>query len=550
MGVTLISLVSGLQSLYTLWLGRADEQQTIATSITAAAAMADSEVYRLAWEQLDRVAGLATEPELLEHRVAIAMPWVRWLTFQSMREQNYEKITELVLPYLYRGLNDAASHPAFDIRAHIAWASYLRDLANGAGSDSVPMLEEVVAQDPDNLYGNTMLGFLTGRSKGPEGLAEITARFDAADTRGDVTWANSLQWSTLDNLLRESTQRSSFSIETQQRIASRYVAASARSPEKVSSNSSPLRTWLYFMDDADTPVLNQLAEAAPPDPYIEILETIYQSTPPSPAARYLLARLEQKRGNVEAAEAHYGEALQARKPTLKAMATAALSEMTGRPVASEPDPGRGYFTDTKPEGMVPWRFHADTLSNFNFAWRGDNFNDALDFFDAIAPAPTREIYVQQLGVLRRARDRVKEHVDGGRRWLLQAGPSEQVEQDLVVPHWNLSAVWYLVGRVAAVNADWDTSITEWTDLYPNLADGVSLDWELAIAHGTRAQETDDSTPGSTAQDVQQSLFYLESFIQRMRRDNEAIAWQELHAEHAFRVLHGEPRYRELVRGRL
>lgn len=548
--ITVLSLISGIRSLGNLWLQWADEREAIASSLGAARLMAETEQFELAWTQLDLAAALVTEPEILANRVAIAMAWIRWLGSQWMGEQNYHLTTEQLLPYLYRGLTEADLVNVNDVRAHIIWANYLKSLAVQVDAEPIKMLEDVLLDQADNLYAATMIGFLKGRRDGYRAFDEIVVLFAQAASSGDRAWAERIQLSTLGGLLADAP-RNEASFDQSLKIAKHYLSVVARHLPS-DSYSSAFSSWLFSLPDEHIEVLEELLLVLEPDVFLELLPALYHNRGISAKARYLFARLEEQQGNLGAARTHLSEltkpGITLASSALEAKVEAAQLRLGVEPSKPDNRLKRDYMHDEIPQGMEPWRFHADTLLKFPMDWIGDNLRAAFSFYEEATPTASNRDYLRTLVTLRQSRDRVKAYVDEGERRLMQAGPSEDVESSLAMPRWNLSVIWYLAGHLAFINQDWDIAITEWSDLYSRSFESETLDWELAVAHASRASLQTDSIKSQKG-DRELATYYLNEYVMRLRQEHQAIPWNEIRTESAFASIRSSAAYMELIRGR-
>ncbi len=548
--LTVLSLISGLRSLSNLWLQRADQRQAIASSLDSALLMAETQQYELAWAQLDSAAELVGEPEILSRRVTVAMTWIRWLGSQWVSEQDYHLTTERLLPYLYRGLTEPGLVNVNDVRAHIVWANYLKSLVVQVDAEPIDTLEEILSDEADNLYSVTMLGFLKGRRDGYAVFDEIVMLFSQAGSPGDLAWVKRTQLSTLSGLL-EDVHRNKAPFDQSLKIAKHYLSVAAGHLPS-GSFSSAFSGWLFSLPDEHIDALEELLFVLEPDVFLELLPALYRNRGVSSKARYMFVRLEELRGDLDAARVRLSELT---KPGIT-LSSSALRDKVGatqlrlgmEQTVLNDRSKRGYMRDEMPRDIEPWRFHTDTLLNFHMDWWGDNLDAAFSFYEEASPAANNESYLQTLKTLRQSRDRVKAYVDESERWLLQAGPSDDVESSLVAPRWSLTVIWFLTGHVAALNRDWDTAIVEWSDLDRRKLEDVTVDWELAVAHASRASL--QNTGGETkSRDEELATSYLNEYVRRLSQEHESIPWDKIRAESAFSSIRSSTAYRDLLRGR-
>ena len=541
--LTVLALISGIRSLSALWLEARDNDAATRSALEAAGLMAETTRFELAWAELDRASVVVSEPELLPYRAAVATQWVQWLGQQRTSQVDYTATVDRLLPYLYRALAEPGDLNPSDIQAHIAWATYLAAFGQDRVVDATELLQEAAARDNDNLYVQTLLGFFASMG-GYETFEDVVARFAAGPPAETDRWASGMQLATFSNLLGNGLRRSS-PHEVTYAIAREALPIAARHPKNTSFHSE-LTSWFSSLQRTEqVGLIDLLVGELEPQAFLPILEAAYRSRPIAGVARYLFGRLEEERGDLDAARAylsdfHDGWARSAR-PELLALVQDAQARL-GIALSTVPERGRNYVSDEMPPDVEPWRFHADTLRNFDYGFQTGNFFAAVDFFDTLPPDA---ITADTRAAVRGARSRVKRFIDEGERWLLETGGSESVEQDLLVPRENLAIVWYLVGRVAQLEGDLDAAITEWTDLYPRLTERVTLDWELAVAHAARSA----SEPALRQRDVAVAVRFLNEYVVRLRGEAQPVPWDDIRSEPAFASLSESPEFQALIRGR-
>ena len=413
--LAVLSLISGVRSLSALWLEYRDDSAALQSSLEAANLMAETQEFELAWDQLDRAAHVVTEPELLPYRIGVAMQWVQWLGTVPTSQADYEATIDRVLPYLYRGLADPGDVDAIDLQAHVAWAVYLGGVDNARAADeAVAMLQDV--KDSDNLYVRTLLGFFEAFN-GYEAFEDVVAHFDAAPPTNGDAWASGLQLATFGNLFET---RFMFGRDNDALflIAQRALPLAAHHPEN-DAFSSQMTSWLYSLNRSEqVGLIEELVEVVEPGAFLAVLDVAYSRSAVYGVTRYLYARLEEERGDLDAARAHLGEFdegwSRTAQPALLGLVQDAQARL-GVPVTIKPESGRDFISDELPPDVEPWRFHLDSLLNASFMFRGDNLLEAGYFFEELSP---QEVNSDIRAGLVTARDRLKEYVDEGEQWLL------------------------------------------------------------------------------------------------------------------------------------
>jgi hypothetical protein len=209
------------------------------------------------------------------------------------------------------------------------------------------------------------------------------------------------------------------------------------------------------------------------------------------------------------------------------------------------EPLAGSATLITPADGDPRRMHATTLLTFDLDFAGDELWAAANYFDEL---PVDELNPDIRAAIIQSRNRIKDYVDESERWLLETGGSEDTETRLIISRDNLALVWYLVGRVAEKSGDLDTAITEWTDLYPRLTEIIALDWELAVAHATRAGVPGQGPAGRQG-DTERAVHYLQRYVEFFRAENEPVPWEQISSEPAFTSVSDNPEFRDMLRGR-
>lgn len=546
--ITVLSLINGARSLIDLQTESQDEQATVTAALAAARLMAQTGQFKLAWAQLDQASEAIPEPDLLDDRVEVALGWLRRLVEQRLDKQSATQTADLLTPFLYRRLADREGRDALDIYAHIAWADYLKGASTSGNESPILHLEETIAADETNVYAHTFAALMKGRERGFHAFAEAVAHFEAATSPGDQDWAKKTHLAILGELLDHGIRRGA-NLTTTQQIVARLLTGLSAYGQRI-EQSSAIATWLSRLDADQIAVVDDLVSVLEPNAYIGLLEHAHRNRTLSTAARYLLARLEELRGNPARASAHLqamGQTVLTNSEATRRLVNPMLIRLGREPQA--PDTERKYAHDPMPPDADPMRFHLDTLLNFNLAWRGDNFIAAAEYFSQL-PAPLPDAtYGLIMTDIKKSRDRAKTYVDDGKKHLLQRDPSSTKHGSPEITRWTLSAIWYLAGHIPAAQQDWDVAITEWADLHPRIAEGITVDWELAVAHGHRmAQNAADAALNN--HDQERALHYLNVYIDRLRSSDEAVPWAAIASEPAFKPLRASAAFLDLLKGRL
>ena len=145
---------------------------------------ADSGNTKIAQELLDRAKIIAPESASVtqaEEKLVMQQLRAFGLTYSSFDRSFFDDLNNRVAPVLTRGAASAQGERLANLRAHLGWADYLRQLGGIAGDNPATHYRRAVEADPNNFYAHAMWGFeLLRRRRSPAQLAEAKRHFAVA----------------------------------------------------------------------------------------------------------------------------------------------------------------------------------------------------------------------------------------------------------------------------------------------------------------------------------------------------------------------------------
>ncbi|MFT4101248.1 MAG: toll/interleukin-1 receptor domain-containing protein [Burkholderiaceae bacterium] len=133
--------------------------QQIRQQLAAAAQLCASGNRALAWRQFEAIAAPGGDPaadtEVATAREDCAMRWLRQASITTGKE-TFGELADRLQPTLARGLSGASGRRAADLRAHLAWADFLRSRDGVIATPQIPQYEQAVRDDPTNVYAHSM----------------------------------------------------------------------------------------------------------------------------------------------------------------------------------------------------------------------------------------------------------------------------------------------------------------------------------------------------------------------------------------------------------
>jgi hypothetical protein len=126
--------------------------------IAAAGQLCQVGNHGVAWDQFSLVASrFAETPALRAAREDCGMQWLREMRVRSDKE-TFSELVAKVQPVLAQGLARSKGERRADLRAHLAWADFLRSRDGVAAPDPIPQYRAAVEDDAANVYAQTMWG--------------------------------------------------------------------------------------------------------------------------------------------------------------------------------------------------------------------------------------------------------------------------------------------------------------------------------------------------------------------------------------------------------
>lgn len=195
----ILTLVFGLQRLYTQLSTTVKAKKEVETLIQSSQIQLDAGGYSQAWKILSQ----ADQHEVMQDEIDIAKIKTAMVWLQNMRANEmvgtFTEQTERILPVLSKAASTAEGEYLADIYAHMGWADYLRLRDGNFGLNPEIYYEKALAADANNAYANTMLGhWLSRHNKDVESGWQY---FQVAVKSGqDLQYTRSMQFAALKNI--------------------------------------------------------------------------------------------------------------------------------------------------------------------------------------------------------------------------------------------------------------------------------------------------------------------------------------------------------------
>src|ERR1700693_3320071 len=161
-GVTaVISLIIGVHQVITLGRTARERRQQVAELLAIETVQKGSGNFAGAWASLEKASQLDNSSrEVRRAQEDLGMAWLEAgrLSGDNMR---FSDIADKVTPALSRAVASEDRSRRADAYAHLGWADFLRSRDGVGGLDPEGSYQKALAEDPDNVYANAMLGHAT-----------------------------------------------------------------------------------------------------------------------------------------------------------------------------------------------------------------------------------------------------------------------------------------------------------------------------------------------------------------------------------------------------
>jgi tetratricopeptide (TPR) repeat protein len=574
---TLISVVVGAHSVNGLYLEWRNKQETIQELVRAAEMLDEAGEYERAWKLYQEA--LAIEPgSRLARRgqIQVAMRWLRnarLIGKASFRDE----ITAQLLPVLFRGLASATGREAADLHAHVGFAYYLqfkerpvdgltRDAQN-AEKNYLRALE----LDPDNLFGHLFLGhwLLFNGGQLEEALPHLRRAVASKQRRALV---RRYQISALMNPIARYS-----SVDFQNPAHVKIVIELIRAMDEIRRSGDPLpdidvrvRTIRYYGPMGRAAHVALLVDALPAEDHLATFQWLCTGVGPGPGRRlgaydhqrsYITARLVEATGDRDRAVDRYRD-LYAQKGYSEEVAILvddAIERLTGEVTARALQrTKRKFINDPLGKNDDPWKFHADTLLNFDPLGLPDNFTQAMKYFEQVIDGSLAARASEAVKVFEASRSHIKRIIERRETQRRLAGFTAGYSVTRAkLARRNLLSVWHSLAIYAAKAGQLDKSIVEFGDLLKRAVPDEEIGLEqsnlvslrrsalynLACAYSRRSESgsADDSARRS---DVAAAISNLRRAI-----DEGYDTWEQLKADKDLQALRAETEFKDLIRGR-
>ncbi len=306
------------RSLRDVMEGRAASEQVRApdeptSALAAARQQRASRDFEGAWRSMQAaVAAAPDSPAVRAEQAKIAMAWVR-----AMRLREGESFAAAVAPLtdvLHARAAETAGAELADVQAHLGWANFLRYREGVRGLEIEEAYKRATALDPDNPFAHAMWGHWLATQRRP--VDDVEMHFRAA-LRGDRErqYVQELRIAALDWLGNSDASRALIRVANEARLSGDSLSAELR--RKVAQSG-----YGRLARNHDDDFLN----ACPPQQNLETFRWVCdpRELEQSPIFAYILARLTEANGQLEAAAGLY-RALVAGESNLRDRAAAGLA---------------------------------------------------------------------------------------------------------------------------------------------------------------------------------------------------------------------------------
>jgi tetratricopeptide (TPR) repeat protein len=537
-GVTVLSLLVGIQNLNGLYRDHLAREAAVDELVAGAERLAAVGDFRRAWKMYEQA--LAQGPasaRVRQGQIELAMRWLP--RAHIVGDEKFSDIVDTTLPALTRGLATARGTRAADLLALLGWAHYLQRKDRGISDVDIPGLyAEALKEGPDSVYAHTFLGHwqISEERDLEGGLAHFEK---ALATERQAEFVRRYQWSSLRNLWFATSSGSEEQIAGQ-RAALRMANDMRRHGEPLLGERQRSDLLRCYGERFAGESLEDMLPALPREEHLALVQWLLDGTDPDQpltrASRFVVGRLQEIQGDVTAALATF----RALDPivngnwNLREPLDEALERLTG------------VKTRWARERENPLAFHAEILRTSDPS--EPRFATSLDYIDNIVDAALDRADMERTGwaiaTLEGVQARLAESVPQVAPQDASAPPVAEAVSDAYRKVRDLLGTLYLLTR------NLDGAIAEFEGLAADLDPGTwwrrGTLYNLACAYSLRA-----ATHGDAGRAAAMRAADLEHAIEALDR---AIAegytkWEHIKRDSDLDALRDHPRYRQLMSGR-
>ena len=549
--VTIVSLVGGVITLSRFYIDWKERHDAVDEIVAAADWLIRSENYNQAWDMYAQAAGLnPSSVQVRDGRFHLALVWIR--DFQTDQRRVDDVLTQLT-EILYRGLPQAEPNQSATILAHIGYVQVLRQVNQlPVFTDIEALFEQAFAASESNVYANAMYArWLTlARPMTVEHLDRAQQYFERALASGrERAYIRQLQFSAFTHYSYAHSDELELNSMTKLiRICIEMRANGEGYPDE----NTRYRIRVGYGNTGRADHVETLVGLLPPQAHLEVYEWLLQADDDSrefmqQQSTYIRARLNEEIGARDRALELYRQLLAVKTHRdIAALVDRGIERLTGS--LPQRALARNYRNDAIDEAN-PFQFHLDTLEHFDPRWRSDNLEQALFYFDRQIeqnPAGLTALALALPTFIERVRDIVLEGNEIEKINAYSSGFSSSHHNNARQSWVDLSL---LRARLLALGGQFDRALAQLGDVARALQQlgtrwqpvRALLDYRMAVLYAELSQGKDNS-------DREQSIMLLQRAIKSGLLDSKQASWQQIKSA-PFDNLTGDPRYRELIRGR-
>lgn len=551
--VTTISLVVGVITLSRYYLDWQERHNTIIEVVQAGDWLIETENYYQAWKMYEQAAKLNPSSELVrDSRFKLAKIWVR--NFKA-EKKTVDKTLDDITEILYLGLPSAGTNEESSILAHIGYAQILR--SNNylpVFFDVKALLELALEKSPDNAYANAVYArwLLEQNPMTVDIIQQAESIFNTAIryANNEKPFVRRLQILSLANYTRgrkNEIERAALSASIKACI---NIMQSGEDKPRLYSRNNILDSYDRFGKAIH---VESLIASIPAKEHLAVYKWLLEDNPDTRLnmlrqSDYIKARLNEELGNKEIALNTYRALNNDEvKKEIQELSREAIQRLTGKAITIIIK--RNYYDDPV-DNTKPWGFHFETLQNFDPGIKGENLNQALDFFKSKAndrSIDNKSLLIElpkQLSRINKALLRgdeihkMKAYTSGFNSWQHDALRNNLVSMTLLYTHILNKNKQY--EKIIAQLHDTLNMIEKLDDSWHPIQG--KIEFELAKAYAILADKSNNN------QDKELAIEYLLNAVDHGAVEHTLIHWDEIKNSN-FNILINDARYKKLIRGR-
>jgi hypothetical protein len=557
--VTIISLMIGGVTLSRFYLDWQEQRDAISELVKTADWLIKTEDYSQAWKMFEQAAELNPSSALVRNnRFKLAKLWIRDFKVEDNQKAAMLKaITEI----LYRGLPDASADDEATILAHIGYVklklSYNK--RDDVFTDIKALLKQALAKSPNNTYANAIYArlLLSHRPSSLENLKQAESFYNKALSfaKNEKPFVRKMQIYGLERYIDKYTDDST--VHRASMIALLKACITIMKTGETQPDNYVIRSILNgyghhtYRGNADH--VDELATSLPTQDHLDVYEWLLKTQNNTNdyainESTYIRGRLNEAIGNKELALNYYHSLFNVEpQEKLRQRVEQSIHRLNGKlPVRTRK---RNFIDDPVDETNIE-AFHIDSLKNFEPELSGENFRQAIAYFESQAKRPPEDSQ-SLLKIITEQTHRVRESL------LLGDETKKMDAYTTGFNSWHHDNVRHSLISLTLLHStklnslkQFDKSIAQLTDvlkLIKNLDESWrpmqgKIEYELARTYAMLA------TRNQNKQDTEQAMQYLLNSVNLGAIEHKHASWDQIKSDD-FSLLKDDKRYQKLIRGR-